>query len=154
MIDYEVEGVYETPASIAESMDSLYKYFEYTPDGITDLFDSMRFPAECYKKLITSVFKDDCDGFHAAMYHVAKKKGFDAYLLTYIPTDIKEGHTVVLIKYLSRYWILDYDKVLVNNSIEEVLNDTVNRRKVELVAYNITEFDYDKGKYVIRKEPI
>lgn len=152
--DCDVDGVFETPASIAEWMNRFYHNFEYTPDGWEDLFDSMRFPAECYQRITSKVFRDDCDGYHAAMYHIAKKKGFECCLLTYIPTEIKEGHTVVLIKYLNRYWILDYNKVLVNNTLKEVLDDTLRRRKVELVAYNLVDFDYDKSKYVLRKEKI
>lgn len=152
--DCEVEGTFETPSSIVEEAKKYYHNFEYVPDGWDDLFDSMKFPAECYQRLINTVFKDDCDGYHAAMYHIAKKKGFNSCLLTYIPTDIKEGHTVVLIKYLSRYWILDYDKVLVNNTLEDVLNDTLKRRRVELVSYNLVDFDYSKSKYRIRKGEI
>ena len=144
--------------NIAYSLASLghawYSNFEYTSDGIRDLFDSMRFPAECYYKIKTSIFKDDCDGFHAALYHVATQNKLDAYLLTYVNTTLIKSHTVVLIKQLNKYWVVDYTTMISDDTLSGVIDKVLKRRNVELLTYNLVKFNYNKGKYETVEEEI
>ena len=153
MVDCPVSSKLDTPYMILGFATKMYNNFEYTYDGISDLFDSMKFPAECYNRLVTSIFKDDCDGFHAAVYHIAYKNKLETYLLTYVTKTLIGSHTVCLIKYLDRYWVVDYNSLLVKDSLEGVLNETIKRRHEELLTYNLTEFNYNSGKYeIVEKE--
>lgn len=49
---------------------TLLESYEYTPDGPSQLFDAMRPPAYCYKEYKQGKLRDDCDGFHSALYHI------------------------------------------------------------------------------------
>ena len=147
--DCQVLGKFDTPFMILGFAVKMYNNFSYTYDDVSELFDSMRYPAECYKRLVNGVFKDDCDGFHAALYHLSIKSGLDAYLLTYITTNIVDSHTVLLIKYYDRYCVIDYTSLISKDSFDEVLKATVDRRHKEEVAHNIVKFNYEQNKYEI-----
>ena len=152
--DCEVKEHFYTPYALSTFVGRIYSNFEYTYDGITDLFDSMKFPAECYHRISTSIFKDDCDGFHAAVYHMAAKNDFQTCLLTYVTSDIISSHTVTLIKYLNKYWIIDYNQLLSANTLEQVLKQVLDRRKSKLLCYNLVKYNYSTFKYEIMKEEI
>lgn len=150
---YVDEKIY-SPYELTKWAREWYNNFDYTYDGINDLFDSMRYPAECYYRIKTSVFKDDCDGFHAALYHVVTENNLNAYLLTYVDTKIINSHTVLLIKYFDRYFLFDYDNMISDNTLDGLLIKQENRRKVKILKYNLVVFNYTKGKYEIVKEEV
>lgn len=154
IVNLYVEEKVHSPYELTKWAHEWYKNFEYTYDGIEDLFDSMRFPAECYYRIKTSILKDDCDGFHAALYHIAIESHLVAYLLSYVDSKIINSHTVIIIKYLGRYWLIDYDSMIVDDTLEDLLKKQENRRKIEIIAHNLVEFDYDSAKYRIVKEEI
>ena len=84
---------------LKEIQKKLYNRFTYSYDGIDELFDCMRKPAQCYLDSCKNNWEDDCDGFHAALYHIYYKNGYDPYLLTMIlPEKIFESHTICVIK--------------------------------------------------------
>lgn len=64
----------------------LWAHFQYTYDDVTQLFDAMRSPATCYAEYKQGILRDDCDGFHAALYHMVHRGGRECFLITYIPT--------------------------------------------------------------------
>lgn len=154
IVNLDVEEKVDLAYSLAALASAWYNNFEYTYDGIRDLFDSMKFPAECYYRIKTSIFKDDCDGFHAALYHVAKQNKLQAYLLTYINTTLIKSHTVVLIKQLNKYWLLDYTTMLSDDTLEKVLDKALKRRHVELLTYNLVGYNYETGKYEVIEEEV
>lgn len=98
------------PGSIAELQAvalELYRNFEYTPDGITRLFDSIDTPAGAWERAFNpGPLRDDCDGFHAALYWAASKK-LECFLLTLVTANIKDSHTLLVVK-MGSYYFVDY----------------------------------------------
>lgn len=70
--------------------------FDYRPDGITHLFDSIDTPAGAWQKAFDpGPLRDDCDGFHAALYWGARgMKG--VRLFTIVTSCIPDAHTLLL----------------------------------------------------------
>ena len=77
-----------TVSKLAKYINKAYSKFTYTYDGPDELFDSMRFPAQCYyEQFVKGSLRDDCDGFHSALYHVMSQTsllelGLKPYLLS------------------------------------------------------------------------
>lgn len=71
--------------------------YEYKYDGVEELGDSTPPPAEMYAQLVENeYFADDCDGYHACLYHLAKNAGIDCTLLTMLSAVNKHAHCVLL----------------------------------------------------------
>ena len=99
------------PANLKELKDTaeeLYRNFDYTPDGISRLFDSIDTPAGSWEKAFNQgPLKDDCDGFHAALYWAAKGQMF-CYLLTLVTANIVDSHTLLCIEHKGNHYFADY----------------------------------------------
>lgn len=73
----------------------LHRRFDYTPDGADRLFDSIITPAAAWLEAFEDPpLKDDCDGFHSALYW-AVSHNFDCRLLTAVTEDIRRSHTAL-----------------------------------------------------------
>ena len=142
-----VEEKISKPLFIVNIARQMYTKFTYQYDGPTELFDSMRFPAQCYTDYKNGLLKDDCDGFHAALYHVAESNSYDSYLLTYIPTKLSKSHTVLLIKHNNYFYVDDYTTIYKCESIEKVIERLENKHNIKILCYNFVKFD--KDKYIV-----
>lgn len=141
--DYAVGKVSTAPEMAARAR-SMYQKFRYKYDDFTELFDSMHTPAYCYKMCVTSILEDDCDGFHAALYHLAKSSGFECYLLTYISNPITSSHTILLFKYESRWYIIDYTTMLSYIDEHSIIEDLEDRKGIKIISWNLVEFNNNK----------
>lgn len=128
--------------------------FTYTYDKATQLFDAMRSPATCYADYVNGQLLDDCDGFHAALYHIADHNNLDCYLLTYMTEDVTKSHTILAIKYATNNWVaFDYDRALVSSTGPARLAEfAAHNHKTEVIKYNLVKYDYYKGYYYIVKD--
>lgn len=70
--------------------------FEYKHDGIDELGDTTPPPAEMYRQMKSGHFADDCDGYHACLYHLAKENGIFCRLVSVLSAVNKRGHCVLL----------------------------------------------------------
>lgn len=151
LVDCEVDEVVTRPIELASIGKKIDAKFTYQYDGPTELFDSMRFPAQCYTDYKNGLLKDDCDGFHAALYHVAEKNSFDSYLLTYIPTKLSKSHTVLLVKHEGYYYVFDYRVLRAKSKdINEIIKTIETKCKVNIISYNFVKFV--NGEYVVVNE--
>lgn len=133
-----------TVSKLAKFIDKSYSKFTYTYDGPDELFDSMRFPAQCYHdQFITGNLRDDCDGFHASAYHLATEYGYDAYLLTYMTANLVDSHTVLVIHHNNKWYKIDYGRLTTGNSIGDLIKGK------NVIAYNLVKFDYGQKKWFI-----
>ena len=148
------EDICFTLADLRKVAERLKDNFKYVYDRPKELFDSMRFPAQCYKDFCCGELKDDCDGFAATLYHVAISSGLEGYLLTYIPEDLTKGHTVFVLKKRYLIAIFDYTDVCVSDNFKSVFNIYLSKNNINLKCYNISAFNYEKGKYQIVEENI
>ena len=129
---------------------NVYRNFCYTYDDIAVLFDAMHKPAQAYYDYMHNNFYDDCDGYHAAIYHILSMNDYTSFLLTYLPTDIKQAHTVCyFIGDDNRYYLVDYKRIYVGETIHECLAELADDRKIEICFYNTVVFDYEANKYRI-----
>lgn len=148
--DYKVTETVVNPVDVGSVAISVYSRFEYKYDSPFEFFDSMRFPAQCYKDLKEDKLKDDCDGWHAAMYHLCIKNNFkNTYLLSYITRDLVKSHTVLLSKWTTYWWVLDYTALLPMMSIDDLLGELERKYNTKILSYNLVRFNYEKNKYEI-----
>ncbi len=148
IIDCPVDEVITRPVDLVKVAKNINSHFTYKYDGLSELFDSMRFPAQCYSDFKQGSLTDDCDGFHAALYHVAEKNGYDSYLLTYIPTDLMKSHTVLLVKHEDYYYVFDYNVLRAKSKdINEIIKTIETKCKVSIISYNFVKFV--DGNYVV-----
>ena len=147
--DYHVTEVFTTLKGLKEAIVNLYNNFEYTYDKASELFDSMHSPAQCYYNCYNGKLKDDCDGFHAAAYHILSKNRFNCYLLTYITTKLIDSHTVLMFKRMNKYYICDYYNYYSADTFEGVFDQLLAARKTTARCYNIIKYNYNEGKYII-----
>lgn len=127
----------------------IYNKFTYEYDDITELFDAMRTPSRCYQDYLDGELKDDCDGFHAALYCVVQESGYECYLMTYITTPITDSHTVLLVKIKNQWHIFNYKSHLVLSSLSNIKEEIEDKYKVKIDCYNFTQFK--NGKYEIKE---
>ncbi len=97
-------------SDIQRTAKELYKHFEYTLDDITRLYDSVDTPASCWNRAFTERLKDDCDGFHSALYWAVSQR-FDCYLLTLVTKDIINSHSLLVVNYNGKKYFVDYTHV-------------------------------------------
>ena len=128
-----------------------YENFEWTADGIDQLGDAIVPPPCAYNQIIKGKFKDDCDGFHAAMLHILLINHIESYLLT--ANAIGGGHCILIFKYNDKWYILDYTRIYGPGTTAKEVIDIYNkeypvRYKTKEVIYNgIVKYDYTTGKY-------
>ena len=99
--------------------------FDYKHDGIEELGDTTPPPAEMYRQMKSGHFADDCDGYHACLYHLAKHADIECALLTILSMVNSYGHCVLTYKdengfyhihdYLTDYEGEDLDKLIIEH---------------------------------------
>lgn len=96
------------PEELKAVAEELYRNFEYTPDGLLRLFDSIDAPAGSWERAFNpGPLKDDCDGFHGALYWSAHKQMF-CYLLTLVTANVIDSHTLLCVEHEGRHYFVDY----------------------------------------------
>lgn len=135
-----------------EVVKRLYGKFVWTADSPVYLFDLMRTPAQCYGDFAKKgKLRDDCDGFHAAIYH-ALHDYYECYLITCMTTPVSKSHTMLIFKYKTLWYLVDYANVKsAGSTIEEVISFITAYRDVPVNCYNLVEFDYKEDVFKIKK---
>lgn len=139
----------------------VYNTFEWTQDGLDELFDSYRPVEYLYTEYIknkgtNNKFKDDCDGFHSVIYHILVHNGYDAGLITIITNPLLKSHTMAIFKDRYCYYLVDYNELMKFSdscSIQDIV-DSYNRANSYKPEYywNIQQYDYDTCTFYTIKE--
>lgn len=105
--------------------------FVYRRDGFSRLFDSIDTPAGCWERTFkTGPLKDDCDGFHAALYWAVSRK-MHCFLFTIAALNITHSHTLLCIEANNYYYIADYTYISKGFLCkEDVIKDICARRSI------------------------
>ena len=123
--------------------------FDYKHDGIEELGDTTPPPAEMYRQMKSGHFADDCDGYHACLYHLADKNGIFCRLLSVLSAVNKRGHCVLL--YLNRngtWHIHDYlNDYEIEGDRDELIYNVYGEKYGGTIMVFESEYDYDKGKW-------
>lgn len=139
---------------LKELVKRLYHSFIWTADGIDQLGDAITPPPQNYAIYLEKPLKDDCDGFHALVYHCLYNSGIECYLLTANPKKPSEGHCILIFYLDGKWYINDYNRVYegFDTAIEAIRN--YNEIYVEKykcsgpVVYNgLIEYNYEEGKF-------
>lgn len=143
----------ETLEDIVALVKKLYQHFTWTADGIVELFDSMTPPPQNYQNYLDGHLYDDCDGFHALVYHCLYNSGFTCYLLSAVA--VGSGHCILLFKDKEGLWhVNDYTRVYQGfKTPQEAItdyNETFRVRyktKTEVCFNGLVSYNYEKGKF-------
>jgi len=84
-------------AELSAEIKRLYPNFHYTYDDASKGFDAMDPPPQCLANLESGGLKDDCDGYHAAIYYLIQKRmpsAKDPHLVTVITEPFWRSHTM------------------------------------------------------------
>ena len=136
-----------TPYNVISFASEYYLKFKYTRDNWDELFDAMHSPAYCYKELKEGLLKDDCDGWHSALLHLCEKSGITAYLMTFVTKDIVGSHTVLVMKFNNKYWMINYNIMYSTDTFTRLYNRL--DLAYHIVSYNFIKYNYDTGEYEI-----
>ncbi|MCL2539100.1 MAG: hypothetical protein FWE66_02045 [Oscillospiraceae bacterium] len=94
---------------------ALYKNFIYKYDDFSMLYDAIDTPPQCLCYLENDVLEDDCDGFHAAIYHLIKQKMENASnnnLITVVTRPVAKSHTMCVFDFDGKRYLVDYEEVI------------------------------------------
>lgn len=111
--------------------------FRYTRDGIRELGDTIPPPAEAYFQMKHGELKDDCDGFHACLFHMVQDYT-NCMLVEIYSLKNTYGHCVLMFD----GHICDYGKIMTQ---EEAKQYYAERCEGEFVIFGV---DYDGTKYI------
>ncbi|NLN07086.1 MAG: hypothetical protein GX167_05635 [Firmicutes bacterium] len=133
------------PATVNEikhTMRQLYHRFIWTQDDLGKLFDSMDTPASAWDKAFSNPpLRDDCDGYHAALYW-AVSFNCPCRLLTVVTGDIKNSHTVLVIRDGQHYYLANYNYLSRPlATIEDVLKElqqTYYKKTTAIIAWELS----------------
>ena len=148
--DIEIE---KTLNGIEKLAKSVYSVFEWTMDGVSQLFDAYRHPYQCYNDYITALqtgkkIKDDCDGFHTVLYYILEQNQIPSGLLTIVDKNITQSHTVCIFYLNFKYYIIDYDKIYNGyTSLDNCVTNYILQKKYNYLYSTIHKFSYDKNKF-------
>lgn len=114
---------------------SLLESYEYTSDGPSQLFDAMRSPACCYREYKQGKLKDDCDGFHSALYHILDHNAWSCCLITYVAEPLRLSHTVLAVSFKRGWMILDYDwRTICSQNLARLVEEVAKSNSARLIA--------------------
>lgn len=124
----------------------IYHRFQYTNDSWDRLYDSIDSPASCVLKAFENPpLKDDCDGFHSALYWFVSHN-FDCRLLTTVTQDIKNSHTLLLLKHNKKYYYIDYTYLSKEYKNIPLVIDDIKKRRYNNISNFIMYYELSEWK--------
>ena len=122
--------------------------FQWTMDSWDRLYDSIDSPASCWSRAFNNPpLLDDCDGFHSALYW-AVSFYMKCRLLTVATKEISQSHSVLVIKFMNTYYLVNYTYVSRPlPSMDAVLKDLDRqhyRGNMNMIAWELSKWN---GEY-------
>ena len=137
-----------------EAATRIHSNFTWTEDGIDQLKDAIRPPAQCYSDAINSHLDDDCDGFHSALYHIMSQTsllelGLKPYLLSITDRYGRGAHCFFIARNIDgKIFIQDYrqstwfdtaDQNEVVSKVKQQYNETYEDALITFYTYDINK---------------
>ena len=145
------EDLVSTYKQVQTLVAKLYKKFKWTADGPDQLWDAMTPPPQNYQHYLDGLLKDDCDGFHALVYHCLYNSGIKCSLFT--ANAINSGHCILVFTLNSKWYVVDYSKVYKGyDTLEEAIDEynkvypTIYKSK-EILFNGFVQYNYETGKW-------
>lgn len=111
--------------------------FRYKRDGILELGDSIPPPAEAYFRMKNGELKDDCDGYHACLFHMVQEYA-NCMLVEVFSLKNKYGHCVLMVDGK----ICDYGNIM---TVEKAKEYFKARCDGDYIVFGV---DYNGFKYI------
>ena len=148
-VDLYERDIIESIDDVRRVSQQIYNRFKYVQDGIDQLWDAIIPPPQNYLNYVNGEIRDDCDGFHSAMYHCVHKT-YECYLLSVFGPGT--GHCLLVFKCGDLWHILDYIKLYEGKiSIEDAISEyfEIYKKKYGKEVYDsaLVKYDYTKGKF-------
>ena len=141
-------GELNSIGEIQEKVINLYKNFEYKLDDFSMLFDAIDTPPQCLFHLENNKLLDDCDGFHAAVYHLLSQKAKNAvniYLITVKTNPFTQSHTMCVFDLDEITYLVDYQSVIEMQDYNQSLDHMKQNYSCEPVYYHLNTWDATNG---------
>jgi len=138
----------DTISELREKVEELYKNFEYKYDDISMLFDAIDTPPQCLFYLENNTLQDDCDGYHAAIYHLVThrvEKASNIKLITIVTKPFTKSHTMCVLDLNDKTYLVDYQQVIEIQDYSDVLDHMKQTYSVEPIYYHLNTWDNEKG---------
>lgn len=144
-VDYFIRDIL---AEIEMKANEVLERFHYKYDGIDELGDTMPPPAQMYYSFrCLGKVKDDCDGFHASMYHILQKNAINSQLVRVSSLVNMWKHCVVAFKLNGKVYVLDYNHIYAGNTLEEIVAEHYGEVTKHKYLIFTQTYDYKKHKY-------
>lgn len=137
-----------TIGDLQERVGELYKSFTYKYDDISMLFDAIDTPPQCLFYLENSTLKDDCDGYHAAIYHLVTHRVENASnikLITVVTKPFTNSHTMCVFDLNDKTFLADYQKVIEIQGYSDALDHMKQAYSTKPIYYHLNTWDAEKG---------
>jgi len=124
----------------------LYNRFQYTNDHWDRLYDSIDTPISCVIRAFEHPpLKDDCDGFHSALYWFVSQT-FNTRLLTVVTNDIRSSHSLLICQYKKQYFYVDYTYIsdffdTINDAVLHLNNRLYKPKNLYIMYYELSQFN-------------
>lgn len=115
----------------------IFTTFRYKSDSLWELGDTIPPPAEAYFRMKHGELVDDCDGFHACLFHMAKEYA-DCMLVEIFSLKNNFGHCVLM----ADGKICDYGQIM---TIDEAKAYYTEKCEGEFLVFGV---DYNGQKYI------
>lgn len=150
-IGIKPEDKVENLRDIEKLLKKLYKNFKWTQDGMDQLYDSITPPPRTYEKYCEGLLEDDCDGFHALVYHCLHNSNIECYLMSVCA--VKSAHCVLVFYFDGMWRVIDYTSIYpAFGKLESAIADynesfrVIYRAKSEVFFDGLLSYDYIAGK--------
>lgn len=124
-------------ADLSAAIKRLYPGFHYTYDDASKGFDAMDTPPQCLANLEAGDLKDDCDGFHAAIYYLIQKRmpgAKDPHLVTVVTEPFWRSHTMCVFDLSengkNQRYLVNYTRVIPITSDQDIKTE-VERQEAQ-----------------------
>ncbi len=141
----------KTIGDIKKSAEAIMLNFDYTSDGPDRLYDSIDTPASCLERVFLDPepLRDDCDGFHSALYGLVDYN-FNCRLLTLVTRKIEASHTLLVVSHPTDYGYVCFDynyvsEVLLNmNVIVADIGRRLYKGVTDIIYSELSKWDGDR----------
>ena len=127
-----IDNVTELRATLS----SLYANFQYKLDDASMLFDAMDTPPQCLAALESGLLRDDCDGYHAAIYHLIERRFASANnvrLITIVTKPFWHSHTMCVFDFDGQRYLINYRNVVPISKNDDAADQLKSKKKVRSI---------------------
>lgn len=138
-----------TRRTMESALKDIYAHYKWKADGFSELTDSYRPIPYIYNMYVqaaesSTIFEDDCDGFHSVVYHLFQQNGYDCALITLVTKPFTKSHTMCAFRIKDAYYVVNYQRI---SGPYMSLQDFVDAYNDSVRYWNLQKYDYSIRKF-------